>query len=984
MRKSRLQRPFLHRWMGALLASLTCLCPLSTLSATSLEHIKDLGQYPVLTPTLSDRQTAKICLSNGLQAYLVSDPGALTSGAVLCVEAGHWDNPEEHLGLAHFLEHMLFLGTEKYPQEGAFQEFVDHHAGLTNAMTSFDETIYLFSVETSAFAEALDRFSQFFIAPLFNPSGVEREMHAVHQEYSNHIEDDDWRQLQIVKALATPDHPFSHFDVGSLDTLKGVTQENLQQWFYEHYSAHHMHLIVYSSLPLDTLLALVDEDFSPVPQRSTAKKMLPERLFAPSSLGQCVYVEPVRDLQRLTLFWEVPPCYLADELDTHHLEMMALILGNEGPGSLLDALKDEGLATALGASFLPLSADHGLFLVMITLTDAGLQDQQKVLGITSEAIDTFKAAGYPEYLYTERQHLDRADYQYASRPHLPFGLLPLARAMPREPLATFPEKSSIVSVYAPATMRPLWDLLSLEQSLIFVTAPSAKTGVAPEQKEPWSGACFTVRPLSSSPLPTTTAHVALPSPNPFVPDDLTLVPKKGGPLWPAPFVPALAFQQEKGTFYFLEDLQYHTPEIYFQVTLCSPSVAAHTPQDMALLELYVRMKEEQLNATLYQATMGGLSATLLPVFDGVSLVIEGHSDKSPLLLAKLLEDLLEQPLSAHFFEEEKLQLFREYTNRAESNPLGQAIEYMKHTLYAHHSLPADTAKALAEISWETLSHFAATLWDQVYAKTLLYGNLTKNEAAVLMAFIASKLQGTPYPLARHPKKEVLNIADGPWVLTYKTPRQGSAVLLLTDQNPFSFERLGAQAILSTALEQPFFHELRTRQQTGYTVTSFPLELERNLYTSYAVLSNSHEARALLSRIDLFQEDFLKELTSSSFSKERFATLKQGVLAKMHEPPPTMAAMGKTLYRLAFDERDFSWESKKVAGCQNLSLEDFLTFARATLSRKGEKKVAFLVEGDLSQAAHPPYKEVTTAELVHKVMHPPAQGPSRTTSTPSIL
>ncbi len=955
------------RWTWPLWLLLACTLPLANLQGT-YELIEDLRQYPVLTPTLADRQTAKIRLENGLQAYILSDPNTPTSGAVLCIEAGHWDNPQEHLGLAHFLEHMLFLGTEKYPQEGGFQQFVDHHAGLTNAMTSFDETLYLFSVETQAFPEALDRFSQFFVAPLFNPSGVQREMHAVHQEYSNHIEDDDWRQFQIAKALANPEHPFSRFDVGSLDTLKTVTRQDLKQWFYENYSANRMHLIVYSSLPLDTLLTLVDEDFSLLPQRPLPQKKAPLSLFTPSSLGQYVYVEPIRDLQRLSIFWEIPPQAFTDELDTHHLEIMAQILGNEGPGSLLDALKDEGLATALGASCFSIGKDHGLFLISITLTDAGLQRREEALAIVSDAIDTFQTSGYPEYLYTERQHLDRADYQYASRPHLPFGLLPIAQAMPREPLATFPEKSLVVSLYKPEEMNPLWRFLSLNQALVFVVAPASKTGVMPEQTEPWSKAGFSLRPLpkkwaSPSDTPST---LALPAPNPFVPNDLAIVAKENGPLWPAPLIPALAVEHEKGSFYFFEDVQYRVPEVYFEITLCSPSIAAHTPEDTVLLELYTRMKQEQLNALLYQATMGGLSATLSPTFDGLSLVVQGHSNKAPLLLDQILSRLLQEPLLDHFFEEEKLQLAREYANLADGTPLAQASEYMKHALYAHYCLPVEKEKVLASVLWPTLSQFATTLWNQVYAKTLLYGNLTTNDAAVLITLIENKLKGSPYPPSQQPKKELLHITQGPWVLTYKTPRQGSAVLLVADQNPFSFERLAAQALLSTALEQPFFNELRTRQQTGYTVSSFPLEVDDNLYTYYAILSNSHEARALLSRIDLFQEDFLKELIASPNLPEHFATLQQSVLAKMQEPPPTISAMGKTLYRLAFDyDGDFARISEKIRGCQSLTLDDFLAFARNTLSRQGEKKIAFLVEGDLSNAPHPPYKEVSANELMQK-------------------
>ena len=64
----------------------------------------------------------------------------------MCVHVGTWDNPEDAMGMAHFVEHMLFLGTKEYPEEGAFQRFVVQNGGDYNAFTASDSTCYLFSM----------------------------------------------------------------------------------------------------------------------------------------------------------------------------------------------------------------------------------------------------------------------------------------------------------------------------------------------------------------------------------------------------------------------------------------------------------------------------------------------------------------------------------------------------------------------------------------------------------------------------------------------------------------------------------------------------------------------------------------------------------------------------------------------------------------------------------------------------------------------
>ena len=227
--------------------------------------IEDKTSIPILTPSLANRQTAKIRLSNGLEVYIISDPKASKSGAALVVEAGSWSDPSDYPGLAHFLEHMLFLGTEKYPIESEYDQFIKEHNGQSNAYTASDHTLFLFSVRNESFEEALDRFSNFFKKPLFNPSGVARELQAINQEFAKNFIDDDVREYYVYKELSDPKHPFHQFSSGNALTLSKVSRTTLQNWYREHYSANLMHLMIYSYLPLQTLKELVVENFKDIP-----------------------------------------------------------------------------------------------------------------------------------------------------------------------------------------------------------------------------------------------------------------------------------------------------------------------------------------------------------------------------------------------------------------------------------------------------------------------------------------------------------------------------------------------------------------------------------------------------------------------------------------------------------------------------------------------------------------------------------------------
>ena len=93
----------------------------------------------------SDKATYKIItLPNRLKALLISDPEADMAAASINVGVGSCSDPREHQGLAHFLEHMLFQGTEKYPDEFEYSKFMSDNGGWDNAFTGGENTNYYF------------------------------------------------------------------------------------------------------------------------------------------------------------------------------------------------------------------------------------------------------------------------------------------------------------------------------------------------------------------------------------------------------------------------------------------------------------------------------------------------------------------------------------------------------------------------------------------------------------------------------------------------------------------------------------------------------------------------------------------------------------------------------------------------------------------------------------------------------------------------
>lgn len=127
-------------------------------------------------------------------------------------------------GLSHFLEHMLFLGSTKYPGEAAMDAYLARHGGGSNAWTDLEYTCYHFDVDGDHLAPALDRFAQFFISPKFEREAMEREVNAVDAEFVSVVQSDSGRLSQLLCHTAREGHPYGKFGWGNRRSLWDVPQ----------------------------------------------------------------------------------------------------------------------------------------------------------------------------------------------------------------------------------------------------------------------------------------------------------------------------------------------------------------------------------------------------------------------------------------------------------------------------------------------------------------------------------------------------------------------------------------------------------------------------------------------------------------------------------------------------------------------------------------------------------------------------------------
>ena len=350
---------------------------------------------------------------NNLCCLVISDPSTDKASAALDVHVGQYSDTVP--GIAHFLEHMLFMGTTKHPDENAYQAYLTSRGGSSNAFTDLENTNYFFDVSSSDLEGALDRFAQFFIDPLLKPDSLERERQAVDSEHAKNLHNDFWRLFQLTKSLANTEHPFYGFGSGNSETLDVPDiRDSLLQFYKEHYSAQNMALIVLGKESCEQLQQWVELYFSDIPCPDTYQPYQPPTVKPFPDLPKRVNVIPVREhTKSVNLSFPLPPVQtLYKSKPTHYLSHL---LGHEGQASVLALLKGKHWAHELSAGESRSCSDFASFDVAIQLTDAGLEHVDEVVQVVFAYLNHLQKVGPQEWVHEETSTVAECSFRFLSK-----------------------------------------------------------------------------------------------------------------------------------------------------------------------------------------------------------------------------------------------------------------------------------------------------------------------------------------------------------------------------------------------------------------------------------------------------------------------------------------------------------------------------------------------------------------------------------------
>jgi insulysin len=924
------------------------------LFASDYQVIEDTSDLKILTPSLQERTTQKIKLANGLEILLISDPSIQESGAALAVHAGSWDDPKQYSGMAHFIEHMLFQGTKAFPSSSDFIHFISDRGGKFNAYTSFDRTVYMFSINNSSFFETLDRFSQFFASPLFNSSAIKSELFAIDQEHAKNVENDARRVFQVWKATSNPKHPNSNFATGNSETLSVIPREAILEWHQKNYLPSNMRLVVYSNLKMEELLVKVSSMFKAIHSEKSEKKVILEELTSSDQKGHFLYVKPIKEIQQLSLQWELPKNFAKDETQSAKLIAYALSYGHEN--SLFQILKNENLAEKLNADVFSIGKENIFLEIEIDLTDKGIKNPHLIIEKCFQALALLKKQGVPSHLFHEIETMKKINYENQSRTDAFSYVSEAANDLLDEPLSSYPKKTIFAKEYSSKNISLILEQLKPDLCLYTIVANPEKTKVLPNVKEKWAGVEYalikmepkTIEHLSNISL---SKEMKLPPQNPFIPSSLALLNQEPSTS------PIKVIDDKSGMLYHFVD-NFKTPQINWIFHIKTP-LLDKSPKSVCLRDLYLKSLLEKTSSLFIQAQMAGIYPSIKVVDQEIVLHIDGYSEKAPLVLIEILKNMTNLETTKEQFESYVSYLLKGYGNVKFNLPLSQAQEQFS-TLVQNSPTSEEKLNALPFVTHSDFLTFSSNVFKKIYVEGMLVGNLSIKDCESLWLDIQGTFGATPYlkPL----ENKILSFPEGPFQISKKTEAAGTGIMLVLDQNPFSFQKRAAQNILAQALEEPFYSQLRTEQKTAYMVYSYDLELKKHLYQIFALQSSTHDSLELLYRFEIFIDQYLQNI-QTNIDKARFENIKENKLVDLKKPPKNLYEAAQLLDQLAFNYKDFNYKEKRIKALSDLSYDEFIKYASEFLSRDNKKRVAVFMNGKIPLNLK--YFDVTVKDLCDK-------------------
>lgn len=837
---------------------------------------------------------------------------------------------------------------------------MSEHSGSSNAFTCEEHTNYFFDVAPDSLYGALDRFAQFFISPLFDASGTEREMKAVDSENKKNLNNDHWRLNQLEKHLSNPEHVYSKFGTGNLETLnvEGI-REILIKFHEKFYSANLMKLVVYGRESLDELQSWTEELFSKVKNSQVTRpewEGQPWNLENESKKNLSIQVKTLKEMRSMYISWLIPdqrPHYM-----TKPEQYLTHLIGHEGEGSLYQSLKTRGLITSLSAGCDSDAHGYNFFQISLDLSPSGWENYEEILKWIVQYVSLLRQWGPHERIFEECRQLSEINFKFREKGDPSTFTHQLATWMqqyqhdPRLILAG----PFISEKFDPSCIQDLMNHLTCDRMRV---TRASSNDLEVIEKEPWYGTEYQVGKLSDNLLEILKRieegkeylkqeELKLPEKNIFIPKNFMFSPASTDPLKQ----PKLIKSSDRLNLWYKLDDTFEQPKSQISVFFRTANLSS-SPKNAQIGLLFKDLLKHCL--VLYDATLAGLNYDFIVLAEGFEVKITGFTDKLPELLKECLKALKELKFSSIDVEVIKDRQLRSLLNFPREAPYWHASYHLNSLITEPiHSIES-RVQVLKELKVEKVlklfneeGYFENEISNSGRIDILTHGSIEEEEAIQLSVLVEETFFKRGEQKIFGDWKQRIVKFSRPNEIYYIPPTSFpldnpncSIELFFPIGTLENIKLRTLTGLFVQIFNEPFFDTLRTTEQLGYIVT---LGLrEKGVLTGLRFLIQSEKDPLYLdSRIESFLSKNVPETLNKMTEKDlklHCNSLKQDLTQKKK----TLAGESKQHWdAILSGSNDFLRPWIDANTLDNLNIDDLKEFYENYLKPSGKMRTKVAV------------------------------------------
>ncbi|HDL5698268.1 TPA: pitrilysin [Mannheimia haemolytica] len=876
-----------------------------------------------------------IKLDNGMEVLLISDSQANKSLMSAIIPIGSMDDPISQQGLAHYLEHMILMGSKNYPETNSLDGFLTKNGGMNNASTASHRTAYYLQVNNEAFSEAVTRMADTLAFPLLLESNAKKEINAVNAEMIRAKSHDGHLLHSVNLATSNPAHPSTKFAVGNIQTLSdkpdSKLQAELEKFYQQHYSANLFKVVLYSNQSIEQMAKLAANTLGKMENKNLSVPKVREPLYRAEEQSVVVQYKPIKPSKMLAISFDFPN----DEMQFKHKtgEYIAYVLNNNTEGTLSDYLIKQGLSDSgvTAASVSNIGRDRGAFEIYVSLTDKGLVQKDKIISLVFQQLEKIKQHGIQESYFNEVKESLKQDFQHL-QVEKNMGFVEFIS----EQMLYFPLENVIDQPYIVETM----DKVAIQEKLAGMTLENARillisNNAVTDKKTPHFEAGYSVAKISEAQKRkwldfSQNPQLNLPELNPYFTTDFTLnnVEKS--------LVKPKLINDQQG------NLIYSMPSLYF----------SNEPKAKIGLGFNIRPRNNDLKSVMaasilgymnslaqtkldFQSSVAGMDLGLNVTANGLSVSAEGYTQN----LGKLVLDSVKQfssfELSEDMLAQAKQRFHQELDRGEKENSLHQANAALsRFATYPYFDINKQR-EMIDKITLEDIrSSRRHILNDATGFKMLSVGNLSSEQVLSLAESLQAVIKNQKSTNTTGQYVDISASQRKINVIT-KVPNEDNALTMAFMPNGYDeLESFTRAKLLRNIISRWYFDDLRTDKQLGYVVYATDNLIGKTSGIQFMVQSPNTTPAGILEHNERFFRQALERL--QNLSNAEFAKYRDSLVEKWQYRPESLteeyARFGSDFSR---NNAEFDRLPQIIALTRELTKADIIEFyQKAVIDKQG--------------------------------------------------